>query len=699
MDSLDPHREPTPETGSTSPSGSAAASDSASAGSTPSAGPTPPSAGPTPPSGPTPPPPGGGAPPPPGAPWGAGPGHGSAWNRYRSLTRTKQGKVIAGVCAGLGRTTGTDPILFRVILTVLVFFGGVGALLYLVAWIVLPVDDEPASPLESLLGRGRSGTSPAATVGLIALAAIVLVASFSNGLPSTLLLAACLIGGMMLLRRTGQHHSYPPAPVGATAAGPGSYPPPPGWPPAPGGPTAPGGPGGPGGGGPGGGGPGGGGSPTAPSGAIFGADPGNAPTDPTVPSAPSSADVSDPTAPSGPEPTGTASATTGAASATTGTASTATGTASKATGSWAAAGAPAGSPADAPVTAPIPPSAPEPPSYGPSAEAPAYGAPAGAPGYAPASGVPSSGAPPYGPAACGAPSHGTPTYGTPTYGTPGNNGPAYGTPNYGAPNYGAPNYGTPGYNATAYGAPGYGTQYADPYTPPFAPYGPYGPQGGPAMPPVVPPYPPTGRKAKRKRERSILGRLTISVACLAIVVLLIISSAGVHIPFAAFVALALGIIAAGLLVGTWFGRARWLIPIGVVLTLLLGIGAAAENSDGGPNGRRDVSYAPLAIEQVLPRYEVGAGDFDLDLSNIDFTGVTRTIDINTGFGDTKITLPPDVDVTVDYDMGAGDAQIFDHRDNGVGLDGSYSDYGANGADASDLKLVIHHGAGDLEVVR
>ncbi|MFI5957856.1 PspC domain-containing protein [Cryptosporangium sp. NPDC051539] len=644
MDSLDPPREPVPDTGSTSPSGSAAASDSASAGSTSSAGPQPTQ----------PPPPPGPVPPPPGAPWAAGTGtsagNGSAWNRYRTLTRTKQGKVVAGVCAGLGRTTGTDPILFRVILTVLVFFGGVGALLYLVAWVVLPMDDEPASPLESLLGRGRSGTSPAATVGLIALAAIVLVASFSNGLPSTLLLAACLIGGMMLLRRTGQHHGYPPAPVGAGYPG--------GWTP-PTGPEGPSGPGGPGGGGPGGGGPGGGAptSPTSPSGASFGDGPGSAPTTVTTAAA---ADLSDPSGPgpSGPGPSGPdQSGSDATGTHTTGSAQTG----SAQTGSWAAMGAAA----DAPVTAPVPPSVPSAPEAPFVASAPPYGAPS-APGYGPA---------PYDrPAA----------------------------PGYGGPQtYGAAAYGAAAYGAPASGAPAYGAPAADPYTQPFAPYGPYGPQGGPGYPavPPVPPFPPRGRKAKRPKERSILGRLTFSVACLAIVVLLIIVSAGVHIPFSGFVALALGILAAGLLVGTWFGRARWLIPIGVILTLMLGVSAAAENSDGGHQGRRDVSYAPTALEQVMPQYQLGAGDFELDLRNIDFNGVTRTIEINTGLGDTKVQLPPDVDVTVDYDMGAGDAEVFDHDDSGLGINGVYSDYGANGADTSDLKLVIHHGAGDLEVSR
>jgi predicted membrane protein len=155
-----------------------------------------------------------------------------------------------------------------------------------------------------------------------------------------------------------------------------------------------------------------------------------------------------------------------------------------------------------------------------------------------------------------------------------------------------------------------------------------------------------------------------------------------------------------MLVGAWFGRARWLIPIGVVLAVALGIGSLAENVDGGPDsGRRDVRYQPTTVAQVQPSYQMGAGDFSLDMSAVDFTGVTRIVEVNTGLGDVDIQLPEDVDVTVKYDVGAGDAQVLEQREEGVGIQNTYSDDGENGPDSSDLTLVIHHGAGDLEVSR
>src|SRR5690606_40663132 len=78
--------------------------------------------------------------------------------RY-GLVRPLQGRYVAGVCAAVGRATGTDPVLWRVVLAVLVCFGGVGLLIYLLLWLGLPEEGDTATPIESLFGQGRSATS------------------------------------------------------------------------------------------------------------------------------------------------------------------------------------------------------------------------------------------------------------------------------------------------------------------------------------------------------------------------------------------------------------------------------------------------------------------------------------------------------------------------------------------------------------
>ncbi len=54
------------------------------------------------------------------------------------LYRSRTDKKIGGVCGGLARYFNIDPTIIRLIWAVSVFVFGVGGILYLIAWIVLP---------------------------------------------------------------------------------------------------------------------------------------------------------------------------------------------------------------------------------------------------------------------------------------------------------------------------------------------------------------------------------------------------------------------------------------------------------------------------------------------------------------------------------------------------------------------------------
>src|SRR5687768_4067534 len=54
------------------------------------------------------------------------------------LERAKEGRVVAGVCEGLGRYFDVDPVIFRIGFAVLAFAGFSGLLAYGVAWLVIP---------------------------------------------------------------------------------------------------------------------------------------------------------------------------------------------------------------------------------------------------------------------------------------------------------------------------------------------------------------------------------------------------------------------------------------------------------------------------------------------------------------------------------------------------------------------------------
>lgn len=77
------------------------------------------------------------------------------------LRRSKDDRIIAGVCGGLGRYFDVDPIWFRLAFVVLLLGGGSGALIYAICWIAVPEEQG-----EGAAGRAPTG-SRSAIAGLI----------------------------------------------------------------------------------------------------------------------------------------------------------------------------------------------------------------------------------------------------------------------------------------------------------------------------------------------------------------------------------------------------------------------------------------------------------------------------------------------------------------------------------------------------
>ena len=64
------------------------------------------------------------------------------------LVRSRDGRKLAGVCAGLADYFGVDVTLVRVIWAVVsVLTSGLGVLAYLVAWAIIP-DEGQKSPID-----------------------------------------------------------------------------------------------------------------------------------------------------------------------------------------------------------------------------------------------------------------------------------------------------------------------------------------------------------------------------------------------------------------------------------------------------------------------------------------------------------------------------------------------------------------------
>ncbi|MGK5742770.1 PspC domain-containing protein [Micromonospora sp. URMC 103] len=538
---------------------------------------------------------GGGTPPPAGGPGGfpgdTPPGAAGFTTRY-GLVRPRDGRYLAGVCAAIGRATNTDPVLWRVLLAVLGFFGGVGILVYIAAWLIIPGEGDSASPVESMLGRGRSSMSPVTVIVLSIVAAVGFGYIVTDAFRAVLLGAAILIGGALLLNREhrGRERGPAAAPPPAAPAGPV----PPVAYPAPGPYAAP---------------------PTVDLAAAPGAPtPGVGPAAGPQPSA----------APAAPVPARTPHA--------------------------AYAGGPVSG--GAPVGVPTPVSA-QPADR--TAELPAW------PPVAPAGSTPQ---------VSGAPAPALPSEVAPRSGQPA----------------------TAGYAPTAPLPPAG-------YRPPFAPHGPYASQSAGGQLPMPPKKP--AKQPKRPKERSPLGAVTFSLIFLALGLVAVLDLLNVFdVGASAYFAAALATIGFGLLVGTWFGRARWLIALGLVTAAALAVGTVAESYDRFRGVDGAVTWAPASYQDLATRYENSLGDAVLDLRAVDFDKRNTDITVSVNLGKATVVVPPNVDVTTVADVNAGDATIFGrHQPGPAGRSREFTDLGPDGAGGGTLRLFVHINAGNLVVTR
>ena len=74
----------------------------------------------------------------------------------RKLARSTDNRWMAGVCGGLANYFKTDPALFRILFVILAFTGS-GIPIYLLAWLIIPAEEQDESIGESLVRKAREG--------------------------------------------------------------------------------------------------------------------------------------------------------------------------------------------------------------------------------------------------------------------------------------------------------------------------------------------------------------------------------------------------------------------------------------------------------------------------------------------------------------------------------------------------------------
>jgi phage shock protein PspC (stress-responsive transcriptional regulator) len=202
---------------------------------------------------------------------------------------------------------------------------------------------------------------------------------------------------------------------------------------------------------------------------------------------------------------------------------------------------------------------------------------------------------------------------------------------------------------------------------------------------------------RQPRQRSMLGWLTVAAALLAAGIATALDNVGaIDLTPARVLALALTIVGVGLLVGSLWGRAWWLILLGLALVPAAAftglINGMPVTGQGG-----DQVVQPLAVAEVQPSYQLGGGHLTLDLRKVDFGAKPVVVDAKVTAGQLEVLLPRDLPVTVASRVSAGEIDVLGRQSSGLQIQNTVSEPGSERLGQLDLRLRV--GLGQIRVSR
>src|SRR6187200_825133 len=100
----------------------------------------------------------------------------SIWTIRRSTSDAK----LAGLCGGMAKHWGVDPVLVRVAFALLALSAGMGVVLYLAGWLLLPVEGRDKAPVDDLFGEAVRKWPKEVWIAVVTLACVALFAIFGS---------------------------------------------------------------------------------------------------------------------------------------------------------------------------------------------------------------------------------------------------------------------------------------------------------------------------------------------------------------------------------------------------------------------------------------------------------------------------------------------------------------------------------------
>jgi hypothetical protein len=202
---------------------------------------------------------------------------------------------------------------------------------------------------------------------------------------------------------------------------------------------------------------------------------------------------------------------------------------------------------------------------------------------------------------------------------------------------------------------------------------------------------------RRPRERSRLGLATISLTAVVSGILVWTSIEGADgLTPGRITAIALMIIGAGLVVGTWFGRARWLVAVGLLLSIAVGGAVAADAT--GATLRGGVGERTWVVNEArtTQSFTLGVGEATLDLSQLPADGPHVVVRSKVSLGHLIVVVPDHVPIRVHAKLRIGDITEFGRSlANGNGTIERTRTYGPAGDPRVEVEATM--GTGQIEV--
>jgi len=180
------------------------------------------------------------------------------------------------------------------------------------------------------------------------------------------------------------------------------------------------------------------------------------------------------------------------------------------------------------------------------------------------------------------------------------------------------------------------------------------------------PLPPAGPAPPADRHGPASATVLVGALLVLVGIGWLLDASGVEVPWRAVLPAALIAVGLACVAGAFRSRQHALMVVGVALTVVLSLAAAADWDldvpwGGGVGDRTERPTTPAD----LTGYELGVGNLVVDLRQLQVPPGTTAVEARVGIGELVVEVPQGVSVQVVASSGLGQVQVFGDEDGGI----------------------------------